>query len=95
MLLFTDSRPGLQALPEVKERWSRLWVRKVSELVVKMSADCHETASSDLLPECFLEFMHNVFSGAKQALNNSYIQILFLMARKVMEISVVNINVFY
>ncbi len=66
VLLFTDSRPGLQALPEVKERW----VRKVSELVVKMSADCHETASSDLLPECFSEFMHNVFSGAKQALKH-------------------------
>lgn len=69
-------------------------MRKVSELVVKMSAYCQETASSDLLPECFLEFMHNVFSGAKQALNNSYI-IFFLMSRKVMEMSVVDIYLFF
>lgn len=70
-------------------------MRKVSELVVKMSAHCQETASSDLLPEYFLEFMHNVFSGAKQALNNSYIKIVFLMPRKVMEISVVNMYLFF
>lgn len=49
-------------------------MRKVSELVVKVSAHCQETASSDLLPKRFFELMHNVFSGAKQALNNSYVQ---------------------
>lgn len=82
-------------------------MRKVSELVVKVSAYCQETASSYLLPKRFFEFMHNVFSGAKQALNNYHVQssqgcgnletsgnckcCCFLLPGKAMEYSEVNI----